>query len=41
MISRYNPISKKISHFSAAACLVPICSLHGAAVTTVEGIGST
>ncbi|XP_040609517.1 aldehyde oxidase 3 isoform X1 [Mesocricetus auratus] len=41
MISRYDPISKKISHFSVAACLVPICSLHGAAVTTVEGIGST
>uniref|UniRef100_A0A8C6RKC1 aldehyde oxidase n=1 Tax=Nannospalax galili TaxID=1026970 RepID=A0A8C6RKC1_NANGA len=41
MISRYDPISKKISHFSVTACLVPICSLHGAAVTTVEGIGST
>lgn len=23
------------------ACLTPVCSLHGAAVTTVEGIGST
>uniref|UniRef100_A0A8C2MAH1 aldehyde oxidase n=1 Tax=Cricetulus griseus TaxID=10029 RepID=A0A8C2MAH1_CRIGR len=41
MISRYDPITKKISHFSVAACLVPICSLHGVAVTTVEGIGST
>ncbi|XP_051009811.1 aldehyde oxidase 3 [Acomys russatus] len=41
MISRYHPVSEKISHFSVAACLVPICSLHGAAVTTVEGIGST
>lgn len=28
-------------HFSANACLLPICSLHGAAVTTVEGVGST
>ncbi|KAJ0062408.1 hypothetical protein NL108_010998, partial [Boleophthalmus pectinirostris] len=28
-------------HFSVTACLVPICQLHGAAVTTVEGIGST
>ncbi|ELW62678.1 Aldehyde oxidase [Tupaia chinensis] len=27
-------------HYPATACLVPICSLHGAAVTTVEGIGS-
>ncbi|XP_075385141.1 aldehyde oxidase [Tenrec ecaudatus] len=41
MISRYNPITKKIRHYPANACLTPICSLYGAAVTTVEGIGST
>ncbi|XP_058405526.1 aldehyde oxidase-like isoform X1 [Diceros bicornis minor] len=41
MISRYNPIAKKIRHYPANACLTPICSLHGAAVTTVEGVGST
>nr|DAA64418.1 TPA_inf: aldehyde oxidase 1 [Procavia capensis] len=41
MISRYNPITKTIRHYPANACLVPICSLYGAAVTTVEGIGST
>ena len=23
------------------ACLVPVCSVHGMAVTTIEGIGST
>ncbi|KAK2494737.1 hypothetical protein MC885_010675 [Smutsia gigantea] len=28
-------------HYPANACLTPICSLYGAAVTTVEGIGST
>uniref|UniRef100_A0A8C5UD86 Aldehyde oxidase 1 n=1 Tax=Malurus cyaneus samueli TaxID=2593467 RepID=A0A8C5UD86_9PASS len=28
-------------HYSANACLLPICSLYGAAVTTVEGVGST
>uniref|UniRef100_A0A8B9GD32 Aldehyde oxidase 1 n=1 Tax=Amazona collaria TaxID=241587 RepID=A0A8B9GD32_9PSIT len=28
-------------HFSANACLLPICCLYGAAVTTVEGVGST
>uniref|UniRef100_A0A4X2LQ40 FAD-binding PCMH-type domain-containing protein n=1 Tax=Vombatus ursinus TaxID=29139 RepID=A0A4X2LQ40_VOMUR len=28
-------------HYSVTSCLVPICSLYGAAVTTVEGIGST
>lgn len=30
-----------IGHYSANACLLPLCQLHGAAVTTVEGIGST
>ncbi|XP_037066290.1 aldehyde oxidase 4 isoform X2 [Peromyscus leucopus] len=40
MVSRYDPKSKKIHHYPATACLVPICSLHGAAVTTVEGVGS-
>uniref|UniRef100_A0A8C5KDV1 Aldehyde oxidase 2 n=1 Tax=Jaculus jaculus TaxID=51337 RepID=A0A8C5KDV1_JACJA len=40
MVSEHDPVSKKIRHFSVAACLVPICSLYGAAVTTVEGVGS-
>ncbi|KAJ7345476.1 hypothetical protein JRQ81_001426 [Phrynocephalus forsythii] len=41
MISRYEPITKKIIHYSANACLIPLCSLYGAAVVTVEGIGNT
>nr|XP_043868146.1 aldehyde oxidase 1-like [Solea senegalensis] len=41
MVSRYQPASKTIRHFSANACLLPLCQLHGAAVITVEGIGST
>ncbi|XP_062972241.1 aldehyde oxidase-like [Elgaria multicarinata webbii] len=41
MISRYDPITKKIVHYSANACLIPICSLYGVAVITVEGIGNT
>ncbi|XP_036109228.1 aldehyde oxidase 4-like [Molossus molossus] len=40
MVSRYDPKAKKIHHYSVTACLVPICSLYGAAVTTIEGIGS-
>uniref|UniRef100_A0A8B9RLM4 Aldehyde oxidase 6 n=1 Tax=Astyanax mexicanus TaxID=7994 RepID=A0A8B9RLM4_ASTMX len=28
-------------HFSVNACLMPVCQLDGAAVTTVEGIGNT
>ncbi|XP_072274823.1 aldehyde oxidase-like [Pyxicephalus adspersus] len=41
MVSSIHPVTKKIHHYSANACLLPICSLQGAAVTTVEGIGST
>nr|QEO19119.1 rosy [Mesovelia mulsanti] len=41
MISKYDRSSKKIIHFSANACLTPVCSVHGLAITTVEGIGST
>ncbi|XP_032335984.1 LOW QUALITY PROTEIN: aldehyde oxidase 4 [Camelus ferus] len=40
MVSRYDPKTKKIHHFPVTACLVPICLLYGAAVTTVEGVGS-
>ncbi|XP_017768324.1 PREDICTED: xanthine dehydrogenase isoform X2 [Nicrophorus vespilloides] len=29
------------SHLPVNACLAPVCSMHGLAVTTVEGIGST
>ena len=27
-------------NYSANACLMPVCSAHGLAITTVEGIGS-
>ncbi|XP_077174886.1 aldehyde oxidase 1-like isoform X2 [Paroedura picta] len=40
MISRYEPVAKKILHYSANACLLPLCSLYGCAVVTVEGVGS-
>lgn len=29
-----------IRHLSVNACLAPLCSMHGVAVTTVEGIGN-
>nr|CAB3267784.1 xanthine dehydrogenase/oxidase-like [Phallusia mammillata] len=41
MISKWDPINNKIVHFSANACLALVVSVHGCAVTTVEGIGST
>ena len=27
-------------HYSVNACLLPVCSLHGLSITTVEGIGN-
>uniref|UniRef100_A0A2D4HXB2 Xanthine dehydrogenase/oxidase n=4 Tax=Micrurus TaxID=8634 RepID=A0A2D4HXB2_MICLE len=41
MISKVDNSRNKIIHYSANACLFPICALHHVAVTTVEGIGST
>eukprot|EP00057_Strongylocentrotus_purpuratus_P024304 XP_011678778.1 PREDICTED: xanthine dehydrogenase/oxidase [Strongylocentrotus purpuratus] len=41
MVSSYDSNSNKIRHRAVNACLAPVCSIHGAAVTTVEGIGST
>ena len=31
----------EVRHFAVNACLTPLCAVHGVAVTTVEGIGST
>ncbi|XP_033106658.1 xanthine dehydrogenase/oxidase-like [Anneissia japonica] len=41
MVSNYDRHTKKVYHKSVNACLVPVCSVHMMAVTTVEGIGST
>ncbi|XP_064622273.1 xanthine dehydrogenase/oxidase-like [Lineus longissimus] len=46
MISEQHPARKAaypngIRHYAVMACLVPLCTLHGKAVTTVEGIGNT
>ncbi|XP_041467689.1 xanthine dehydrogenase/oxidase-like [Lytechinus variegatus] len=41
MVSNYDSNFNKIVHRAVNACLAPVCSVHGAAVTTVEGIGST
>ncbi|XP_071078978.1 xanthine dehydrogenase/oxidase-like [Haliotis cracherodii] len=41
MLSRYNAAADSIHHYAVNACLTPVCSVHGLAVTTVEGVGST
>ena len=40
MLSRYDAVLGKPRHYSANACLTPLCALDGYHVTTVEGIGS-
>ena len=30
-----------LRHSAVTACLVPLCSMNGLAITTIEGIGST
>nr|XP_018916770.1 PREDICTED: xanthine dehydrogenase [Bemisia tabaci] len=41
MVSKFDRVKKKITHSAVNACLTPVCAVHGLAVTTVEGIGST
>uniref|UniRef100_A0A6P7FW35 Xanthine dehydrogenase n=1 Tax=Diabrotica virgifera virgifera TaxID=50390 RepID=A0A6P7FW35_DIAVI len=41
MVSKFDREKNKVVHLPVNACLAPICSMHGLAVTTVEGIGST
>ncbi|KPI92786.1 Xanthine dehydrogenase [Papilio xuthus] len=41
MVSQYLRNEDHIKHYAVNACLTPVCAMHGLAVTTVEGIGST
>lgn len=41
MISKIDRSADRVYNLAINACLMPICALHGMAVTTVEGIGST
>ena len=40
-VSLLNTLIRIVRHMSLNACLAPLCSMHGMAVTTVEGLGST
>uniref|UniRef100_UPI00358FD296 xanthine dehydrogenase/oxidase-like n=1 Tax=Myxine glutinosa TaxID=7769 RepID=UPI00358FD296 len=41
MVSHCDPGSQHIRHYAVNTCLTPICSLHGKAVITTEGIGNS
>lgn len=36
MLSKYNRKEKIVKHYAVNACLMPVCAVHGLAVTTVE-----
>ncbi|KAI0229746.1 Xanthine dehydrogenase/oxidase [Lamellibrachia satsuma] len=41
MVSKYDRVKQHIHHLAVNACLAPLCSMHGLAVTTTEAIGDT
>ncbi|XP_041988452.1 xanthine dehydrogenase-like [Aricia agestis] len=41
MLSQYRKHEDRVKHIAVNACLTPLSAVHGLAVTTVEGIGST
>ncbi|XP_069108024.1 LOW QUALITY PROTEIN: xanthine dehydrogenase/oxidase-like [Argopecten irradians] len=41
MLSWWDQAERQIKHANVNACLFLVCNLHGYAVTTVEGVGST
>ncbi|KAL5278948.1 XDH.2 family protein [Megaselia abdita] len=41
MVSKVERSTNTVKHIAVNACLTPVCAMHGCAVTTVEGIGST
>lgn len=36
MLSRFDRETKIVNHYAVNACLMPVCAVHGLAVTTVE-----
>uniref|UniRef100_A0A336MDC5 Xanthine dehydrogenase n=1 Tax=Culicoides sonorensis TaxID=179676 RepID=A0A336MDC5_CULSO len=41
MVSKFDVKTNSVVHCAVNACLTPVCAMHGMAVVTVEGIGST
>ncbi|XP_073004972.1 indole-3-acetaldehyde oxidase-like [Typha latifolia] len=41
LLSRYDPITEKVTEFSASSCLTLLCSINLHSVTTTEGLGNS
>eukprot|EP01029_Cantina_marsupialis_P026769 TRINITY_DN727_c0_g1_i1.p1 TRINITY_DN727_c0_g1~~TRINITY_DN727_c0_g1_i1.p1 ORF type:complete len:805 (-),score=300.72 TRINITY_DN727_c0_g1_i1:98-2404(-) len=40
LLSKYNPLTKKVEHKSVNSCLAPLCVADHCAITTIEALGS-
>ncbi|KAL2536001.1 indole-3-acetaldehyde oxidase [Forsythia ovata] len=41
LLSKYEPVHKKIENFSVSSCLTLLCSVNGCSITTSEGLGNS
>jgi xanthine dehydrogenase/oxidase len=41
VVSKYDPLTKSITHSSVNSCLILLCTLDGCHIVTIEGLGST
>ncbi|PIN06489.1 Xanthine dehydrogenase [Handroanthus impetiginosus] len=41
LLSKYDPILKKVENFTVSSCLTLVCSINGCSITTSEGLGNS
>ncbi|KAG9154104.1 hypothetical protein Leryth_000583 [Lithospermum erythrorhizon] len=41
LLSKYNPVVKKVESFTVSSCLTLLCSVNGCSITTSEGLGNS
>ncbi|XP_035550385.1 indole-3-acetaldehyde oxidase-like isoform X1 [Juglans regia] len=41
LLSKYDPVLDQVEDFTASSCLTLLCSVHGFAITTTEGLGNS
>ncbi|KAG8388873.1 hypothetical protein BUALT_Bualt02G0170300 [Buddleja alternifolia] len=41
LLSKYDPILKKVEEFTVSSCLTLLCSINGCSITTSEGLGNS
>ncbi|GAA0140764.1 oxidoreductase [Lithospermum erythrorhizon] len=41
LLTKYNPVVKKVESFTVSSCLTLLCSVNGGSITTSEGLGNS